>query len=243
MKSAPAPADPALLSISQEDLAAYSEGRLEGARRAQVAGFLACNPDLAAEVMRKVHLRERSGAPASAASQARRVPRGARLVAAGLACAVAGWGFATGLDEDGPFEGLLKAPEYVEDAVMSWHATHLRIGMRSQTESTFDAAELQQTLSLRIPVLPRDWSVLDAQVYPSEEGPGISMLLQTAGGQLSLFAVRSDTAATSTAELTARFGTPAAYWELGGSAYVLTGEASPDEILAQATRLSHSDLM
>jgi anti-sigma factor RsiW len=233
------------LRISPADLAAYAEGGLGRSRRSQVAGFLACNPDLAAEVMRVLHLRERAR-PAYPDSRAGAGSRwsAARLAAACAACAIAGWAVASGLDDDGPLQGLLKAPEYVEDAVMSWRATHLRINMPSQNQTApLDAEELLRVMQLRVPVLPGEWRLLDAQVYPSEAGPGISMLLQSARGrQLNLFAVHSDTAATSTPAVTARNGAFAAYWELEGAAYVLTGEGSRDEILAQATQMSRNEL-
>jgi anti-sigma factor RsiW len=161
-----------------------------------------------------------------------------------LACAITGWAFATGLDDDGPLQGLLKAPEYVEDAVMSSRATHLRIAMDAQIQATpIDTAEVSHVLQIRMPVLPADWRLLDAQVYPSEEGPGISMLLETTRGtQLSLFAVRSDTAARATPEVTTRHGAYAAYWELEGAAYVLTGDGPREELLAHAARLSRNGL-
>jgi hypothetical protein len=200
--------EPGRLEISNEDLFAYAEGRLSQARRTQIAGFLACNPDLAASVMQELHLRERSHAArrGTAAPAPARRARGSRLVAAGMACAVAGWAFATGLDEDGPLQGLLKAPEYVEDAVMAWHATHLRISMDSQVQTpSLDAAELRRVTQIRVPAPPREWRLLDAQIYPSEAGPGISMLFETSPGQqLNLFAVRSSTAATGEPEVATR---------------------------------------
>jgi anti-sigma factor RsiW len=239
--------EPGRLEISSGDLRAYAEGRLSHARRTQIAGFLACNPDLAASVMQEMHLRERSQAvhSGSGAPAAARRTRMSRLVVAGMACAAAGWAFATGLDEDGPLQGLLTAPEYVEDAVMAWRATHLRISMDSQVQTpSLDAVELRRVTQIRVPALPREWRLLDAQIYPWEAGPGINMLFETfAGGQLNLFAVRSSTAATGEPQIVTRMDAEAAYWELEGAAYVLTGDASRAEILAHATRLSRSALM
>lgn len=239
MPTSPSSRSPSpVLHIGADDLAAYAEGRLDAARRAQIAGYLACNPDLAAEVMRTVHLRERSGA--AAAHPRRGISRTGRLAATGLACVVAGWAFATGLDDDGPLQGLLKAPEYVEDAVMAWHATHVRINLDSQMQSAvLDVEELERVMHIRVPALPAEWKLLDAQVYPSEAGPGINMLLTTTEGrQLNLFAVRSNTAASRIPDVAARNGAYAAYWEVDGAAYVLTGEGSADDMLLQATRLS-----
>jgi len=230
-----------LLQIGEPDLEAYSEGRLDTARRAEIEGFLACNPDLAARMMRVLHSRKR----AAAASGERRRPLGTRIAVACAACAVAGWAFAVGLDDDGPLQGLVKAPEYVEDAVMSGRATTLRIRLNSQVQTRMlDTAELRDNLRIRLPVLPQAWRLLDMQVYPSEVGPSVSLLLETpAGRQFNLFAVRSNTAATGEPELASIDGAFAAYWELDGSAYVLTGDGSSHALLAQATQLSRGGLM
>lgn len=230
------------LRITHEELHAYAEGTLEPEHRARIAGFLACNPDLAAEAMQTLHHRERLQADRAAAPEPRQ--RRKRVIAACAASLLAGWTFAVGIDEDGPLQGLLVAPEYVEDAVMSWHATHLRLAMRSQMQTPrMDTEELLQTLQIRLPPLPADWQLLDAQVYPSEAGPGISVLVELASGRrLNLFAVRSDTAASATPAVTSRMGRPAAYWELDGAAYVLTGDGSREEILAQARHLSQRGL-
>lgn len=230
------------LRITDEELLAYAEGTLEPAHRARIAGFLACNPDLAAKVMQKLHHHERLQAFHAAAPEPRR--RRKRVIAACAASLLAGWAFAVGIDEDGPLQGLLVAPEYVEDAVMSWHATQLRIAMRSQMQTPHvDTEELLRTLQIRLPPLPAEWRLLDAQVYPSEAGPGISVFVELAAGRrLNLFAVRSSTAASAMPTVTSRKGRPAAYWELDGAAYVLTGDGSREEILAYARHLAQRGL-
>lgn len=231
------------LRITEQELRAYAEGTLAPEHHARIAGYLACNPDLAARVMQTMHLRGRVQELHAATPGPH--PRRTRLIATCVACAFAGWAFAVGLDEDGPLQGLLVAPEYVEDAVMSWTATHLRLGMQSQMQTPrMDTEELLHALQIRLPPLPAEWQLLDAQVYPSEAGPGISVLMELAPGRrLNLFAVRSDTAASANPAVTSRSGRPAAYWEVDGAAYVLTGDGSREEILAQARHLSKSGLL
>lgn len=237
---------PERLTISEEDVLAYAQGGLHPSRRAQIEGFLACNPDLAADVMRALHVQNRASAAAAASPpRARRSTRRSRLVAACVACGIAGWAVAQGFDEDGPFPGLLVPPEYVEDALMSRRVTLVRIAMDSQIQTPqLDVEELRRTMSIRLPTLPADWRLLDTQVYPSEEGPSVSMLFETAPGRtLNLFAVRANTAATGAPAITRHNGQYAAYWELDGAAYVLTGDYAPREILARASLLSQRTLM
>jgi anti-sigma factor RsiW len=234
-----------VLAITDADLAAYAEGRLDRARRAEIAGFLACNPDLAAKVMRETHLRERMRSAGGAAAPATgRFARTTKVVAACFTCAVAGWAVAEGLDDDGPFRDLRPTPEYVDDAVMAQRVTLMRFTMHSQPEAPLiDAQELLRTVSLRVPVLPEDWRVLDTQVYPSEEGPTVSVLMEPVPGhRLNLFAVRADTSVTSKPVLTMDGGEYAVYWELDGAAYVLTGE-SRSELLERASLLAGSGMM
>ena len=87
---------------------------------------------------------------------------------------------AEGLDDDGPFRDLSSIPEYVDDAIRSVKVTHLRIEMESQEQTPIlNTADIEQATKIRMPGLPRDWELLDAQVYPSETGPSISVLMET----------------------------------------------------------------
>lgn len=239
------PASTRILTISDEDLLAYAEHRLDPVRHAEVEGFLACNPDLAARVMQMRHQRGRQRAAIAAAPQRTGfIARNRGMLTACLACVIAGWAMAEGMDEEGPFEGLLAAPEYVEDAVMAQQVTDVRraIGPVAQ-RPWFDTAGVLRAMQLRLPQMPVQWRLVDVQLYPSEEGPSISLLFETeAGREVNLFAVRANTAAHSRPALAMRAGRHAAYWEREGTAYVLSGDAAAAQILAQATQLSQAAL-
>ncbi|MEO6081363.1 MAG: hypothetical protein ABIQ86_16580 [Steroidobacteraceae bacterium] len=233
-----------VLPVSDTELLAYVEGKLDASRKAEIEGFLACNPDLAATVMQALHQRERLTTNGRA-RPATRAAHMVRIVAACVACGVAGWAVAEGLDDDGPFRDLSATPEYVDDAIMSLRVARVRIGMDSQVETpNLDSAEIQRATQIRLPALPVSWRLLDTQLYPSEEGPSVSMLIEAMPGQkLNLFAVRADTAVTADPVVTTEKGELAAYWELDGAAYVLTGDGSRDELLTHATQLSRNALM
>lgn len=227
------------LDVGEADLQAYVSGRLPPDRRAAIAGFLACNPDLAAGVMKALHQQERARLAASA-PVASRLARFLRPGFACLICAIAGWAVAEGLDDDGPFRDLSRIPQYVEDAIRSHHVAQVRFAMLSQVETPhLDHNELEQITHIRMPALPEDWQLLDAQVFPSERGPSVSVQLVTPEGQaLNLFAVRADTPVRDVPLVTRRGDQNAVYWESGGSAYVLTGSVPADTLVRTATRLS-----
>lgn len=237
-QSSGTPPHPAL-EVSDADLQAYVAGGLAPARRAQIAGFLACNPDLAASVMQALHQRERVRhvTPVPGAGG---FARTTRIGLSCVACGIAGWALAEGLDDDGPFRDLSRIPQYVEDAIRSQRVAQVRFAMVSQVESPhLDRREIEQVTHIHMPALPEDWQLLDAQVFPSERGPSLSVQLVTAEGQgLNLFAVRADTAVRDVPLVTRRDGQQAVYWESGGSAYVLTGSTSPDAMLRAAAQLS-----
>lgn len=234
-----------VVSVSDDDLQSYVDGGLDTARRAVIEGFLACNPDLAARVMQQMHQRRRSMPSSSMAQGNVRAMRRAGVALACLACVVAGWMSAEGMDNDGPFRDLSATPRYVDDAIMSQRVAHVRIGMESQIETpVLNSAEIEQATQIRMPDFPGDWRMLDAQVYPSEEGLSVSVLMEPEPGRkYSLFAVLADTSATEIPTVAMEKGEYAAYWESNGAAYVLTGDASRDEILSRARMLSGTSLM
>lgn len=227
------------LRIGDDDLSAYVTGALAASRRTEVEGFLACNPDVAARVMHELHLRGRG------ARQGRRRPWSG-LAAAAVACVVsglAGWETARMTVADGWRENDGgAAPAYVEDALESRAATEARQIMASQTHTpTLDRGEIARTLKLRAPVLPPGWRVIDAQVYPSDDGPALNVVVAAPDGRrLNLFAVRADTSVTE-APVLARRGTEAvAYWEEGTQAFVLMGDNSRDQLLGEARAIASS---
>lgn len=233
-----------VMTVSSEELRAYVDGRLNPGRRAEIEGFLACNPDLAANVMQALHHRDRARFVLPQDWHAR-LRHASRTFLICVSCGMAGWAVAAALDDDGPLRRAAGPPQYVDEAVMSQRATRVRIDMSSQVETpALDPAEIQRKMRLRLPVLPADWRVLDAQVYPSDDGPGVNLLIETAPGrQLNLFAVRANTAVTAEPVVTRKDGEYAAYWEEEDAAYVLTGDGSREELLARASLLSRNAMM
>jgi hypothetical protein len=225
-------------AIGDEDLSAYVAGRLPPDRRNAVEGFLACNPDIAARVMTELH--RRGAGPAR--GHARR--RWAALAVGVAACAgsgVLGWQVAASNLADGWREADGgQAPWYVEDALESQAATLARAAMRSQAETpTMDPVEIERTLKLRAPSLPPGWRLIDAQVYPSDDGPGLNIVVEAPSGRrLSLFTVRADEAAPGRPVLAKRGRDAVAYWERGPSAFVLIGDNTGDQLLGEAETLA-----
>lgn len=226
------------LAISDEDLSAYVRGGLETERRTQVEGFLACNPDIAARVMTELHRRGRTVAAG------RRSKPWRKLTAALVACVASGalgWNAARATVADTWLGDLVSgAPAYVEEALESRQATLVRTAMISQSETpTLDRAEVQRALKVRAPELPSGWRLIDAQVFPSDDGPGLNVLLESpAGRRLSLFAVKADTWVSSRPVLTRRGGEAVAYWEHGASAFVLIGDTAGGALLDEARELA-----
>lgn len=225
--------------FGEEDIEAYARGGLSPERRRQIEGYLACNPDLAARVMGALH---RNRAP----SDPRRGRRGpsAAMLACGLAvvCGVSAWAGAR-FDGDGETAPGWReadgdrAPGYVQDAVMSRRVVLVREAMRSQPQTpTLDAEEISRALKLRLPRLPQAWRVLDVQVFPSDDGPGVSLSAATSEGErLTLFAVRADAPTVDGPVIASRGDEHVAYWESDGTAFVLSGEG-PDQALLDAAK-------
>jgi anti-sigma factor RsiW len=225
------------LSVTAADLHAYVAGGLTGERRREVEGLLACNPDLAAQVMTQLHL--------GGGAEARRKPRQARL-ASGLAVALAlalGSGLGWVAAERGELEGWRASdgatpPKYVEEAAESREAARIREGMISQPASRLDAAEIRRTLRVSLPSLPSDWRVKDVQVFPTDSGPAVNLVAEAAGRRVELFAVRAKTAATVRPRIAIRGPEAVAYWERGDDAYVLSGPQSRRELMSAAVALA-----
>lgn len=232
------------LDVGERDLRLYVAGRLRPARRRAVEGFLAANPDLAARVMTELH----RSAPAP---RPRRRRRGRHLMAAVLAVALgacgasalAGWTAAEQRDLDGwrEADGQLP-PEYVEEAAEVREAALVRAAMISQVETPgLDVAEIRRTLRLELPGLPAPWRIVDVQVYPTDAGPSVHVTAEGPDGRrLCLFVVRAGKSSSAAPELATRRGEAVAFWERGGSAYVLSGDGSRAALLTTATALAQA---
>lgn len=243
--------------VSDFELLAYVDDQLDMPRRIEVEGFLARHPDVAARVMADLRARDalrlaltgplprplphtldaaqrlgRGLARARLAQRFRRTAAAAALVAAGWF--VHAYVGPLGVSES---EASPPPPPYVEDAVRSHRTALVRAGMRSQPGAPgYDAQEILSATRIALPALPRDWRILDVQLFPSREGPSVEMVVEARElGILSLFAARMDSAGTAGPEI-AEFGSErVAHWRAGHLAYALTG-AAPDRLLERAAR-------
>lgn len=228
--------------IGDAALQAYVDGTLSPEARAEVEGYLACNPDLAARVMTALHMRGRTSAGRPTRRPRRRLAQAAAALAIGLVSGALGWSVAATREAEGWREadgGL--PPDYVEDAADSRQASVLRAAMISQAETpTLDAAEIRRAMRLRLPHLPRDWRIVDVQVYPTDDGPSVNLVLETSQRRrLDLFAIRAPQGVRAP-ELARRGQETVAFWRGDNSAFVLGGDGSAQQLMSAATELSQN---
>ena len=85
--------------------------------------------------------------------------------------------------------------------------------------------------------------MIDVQVYPSDSGNSVSLLLLTERQErVVLYAQRAETPAEANPLSEDREGRSLAYWEIGPFAYALTGELNPERILLLASEMASTSL-
>ncbi|MFD1333195.1 anti-sigma factor, partial [Methylopila musalis] len=134
-----------------------------------------------------------------------------------------------------------QAPAYVADAVMSHRTALLRAQMRSQVETPeFDRDEIRAATAIVVPKLPRDWKIVDAQVFPSKYGPSLQMAIETPDlGLISFYAVRPGVFGMEAPVLRAmEDGAQAAHWQVADVAYTLVAQHRGEELLVRAQRFA-----
>ncbi|WP_201859960.1 anti-sigma factor family protein [Microvirga soli] len=247
--------------ITEADLLAYVDDQLDPARRIEVEEHLAHAPEAAARVMADLKdrdaLRLLHAAPLARPSEsmmrsAVRLERALarqelglklRRIAAVAALIGFGW-FAHGQVGLGvtDSEASPKPPAFVEDALHSHETGLLRARMVSQPEiEAYDPAEILAETGIRLPPLPKDWQVRDAQIFPSRYGHSIEIAIDAGDlGRVSLFAAQTP-AFNVIAPTSARFEkATAVYWQTGQLAYALTGTGSDRPLERAALRLSRA---
>jgi anti-sigma factor RsiW len=246
--------------VTELELEAYLDGALDSERCLAVEEHLARTPAAAARMMADLGARTalRLAQPALAANAALtsaavalnqrlseprrpllRLLQSRRLGLAGLAAAITAIVIL-------PVPPVVQAapPVYVSDAVQAFQTGLLRADMPSQIEAPhLDARDVQRFTRIRVPVLPAGWRVTDVQLFPSDEGPALQIMIRTARNQIvSIFAVRSAVRAPSIPETTKRGNTNVAYWRHGDMAYALTGVAAPAALEFAARDLADNSL-
>lgn len=237
-------------TITEIDLAAYVDGELDLERACQVELHLSRQPVQAARVMAdlagrtalRLIIRERNAGsgPATVPARTEQPKRRQRTTAALLAAAAVAALVVPNLGG----RSVATPPAYLEDAMMSHRITLMRARMTSQPESPhFDAEDLERETHIRVPRLPDDWHVLDAQLFPSDQGPALQLLIRTAtGGSLSIFAVRGPSNAPSEPSAVRRGDQSIAYWRKGDVSYAVIGDGSPEQIDRIADDLEDNDM-
>lgn len=247
--------------ITETDLLAYVDDQLDPGRRIEVEEHLARDPQAAARIMADLKDRDalrllhasplpRPAEPMLAA--ATRLERALawqelglklRRIAAVVTLVGFGW-FAHGQVGLGitDSEASPKPPAFVEDALHSHETSLLRARMVSQPEvEAYDPAEILAETGIRLPPLPEDWQVRDAQIFPSRYGHSIEIAIDAGElGRVSLFAAQAP-AFDVIAPMPARFEKATAmYWQTGPLAYALTGTGSDSALERAALRLSRT---
>lgn len=242
--------------IGEGELIAYVDHELDPARRVDVETYLAGQPQLAAQVMADLSVRnqlrlsmagEMPHADHGVEAAAMRLQAGIdrprwrhflRPGVAAVALVLVGWlAHGTVL---APQVALAPAvPAYVDVAMRAYETSMLRASMYSQIETPeYDRAELLSATAITMPELPPDWQVTDVQVYPSQFGPSVEMaVVAPALGRLSIFAARPGQDVFLPPEAERIGGMTTAFWQSGEIAYALVGEAELAPVRDAATRL------
>lgn len=246
--------------ILQSDLDAYVDHQLDASHCAAVEAYLSKNPAAAAQVMAdlslrrelklafpeypsvgRVETREAARKLESALSQ-RRLLAGLQKVAAVGLLVTTGWIAHLSI---APFSATqvnasVPPPAYVEEAVRAHETASLRETMPSQNEvSSYDPEDIRSATAIVMPQLPAGWTVVDAQVFPSNFGPSVELAIRTSSGsKISLYAVRPGFFAVEPVADLTRPQTEAAYWQIGDVAYALVSSTKNSELAGEARLLA-----
>jgi len=247
-------------AVSELDLDAYVDEQLDDWQRLRVEDYLARHPEAAARVMQDIRLKrelrlalapttpttgpQRAGASRLARGLRRdeRLRRAVRLVPV-AALVVTGWlaneGF--GPLHVGQVVASQPAPPVVAAALSARDASLVRLAMHSQPQvPELDTAELRAATGILLPVFDGDWTIRDAQVFPSPQGPGIEVVFDAGElGQLTHFAVRTGSFAVTMPHVESRGDRHVAWFQIGETAHVMIADRGDDALLlGEAERLS-----
>ncbi|OCJ03528.1 MULTISPECIES: anti-sigma factor [unclassified Rhizobium] len=248
--------------IIDTDLDAYVDGELSVARRVEVESYLSERPEIAAKVMADMSIRgelrmalagESHVLRAETREAARRLERGLvygrmlasfQRVAAVAVLVASGWVAHTsfGAFTASEVSASTRPPAFVDDAVQAYKTTAMREEIKPQSAATnYNPEEIRASTAIVLPELPGDWRVTDAQIYPSEFGPSVEMMVDAGkDGHLSLFAVRPGSFAVKDVSHIKRDDVQAAYWQIGEVAYALIGNGQAAQLDGDAEKLARS---
>lgn len=186
--------------ITETDLNAFVDDQLDIQRRIEVEEHLAGRPEIAARVMADLRIRDAvglafGGVPRRRPSKpvmdavrrlelglvGRRI--GLRLQRAAVVVLLVGAGWFAhahaGLFEVANSEAAPQPPAFVEDARHSHMTALTRARMVSQPEvRNYDPAEIMAETGISLPALPKNWQVVDVQVFPSRLGHSVEIVME-----------------------------------------------------------------
>lgn len=235
-------------AIDEAEIQAYMDDELDLRRRLAVEDYLAANPVAAQHLMAHLRMRTSLRLLAGNMEDTPAAMRDAAVRLSGRLPSAAGRGlrdlFAARVVKGLAAASLLlivglpirdvtaSPPDYVGDAVKAYRTGLLRAQMTSQVETPhIDTGEVQRRTQIRLPHLPSHWTVTDAQIFPSREGPALQVMVRTADEQkLSLFAVRADSDAPDQPTAMRHEGASVAYWREGDMSYAITGGETPESL-------------
>lgn len=248
--------------ITDIDLAGYVDGQIEPMRRLDVEAHLARHPEIAAQVMSELHVRDAlreafahkpGPGPERVRLAARRFDRALRWDrfagrlkrAAAIAVLVgAGW-LAHGEINEFGVPGTFAAsidPAVAADARKARETARLRSVIASQAKVTvYDRAGIEAATGVALPQLPADWTVRDVLITPAHNGAGVEVAIDAGPlGDLSLFATRARVEGNP-GEVTRSDDGGTAFWTSGRSAYALSGPQQPETLTVAANRLATAE--
>lgn len=243
-------------SATESDIEGFLIGQLDPERRYAVADHLARNPQLAARVMADLRTQEglrlaladsSAPAPRTMVQTAGRVSRGLDRaphwplqIAAAIALVAVGWSGQLAWANLQDLRGATGLRDLAETALDARAAVEIRRSL-AITPGQVDAEDIAGRLGLKLPSLPADWRVRDAQVVATTEQPGLAVVIDTPDmGEVMLFSLpqREDGVISPLTAFEHR-GSAVAVFEHGPTAYVLldasTGERA--EVSREAERL------
>ena len=96
---------------------------------------------------------------------------------------------------------------------------------------------MRAATGIRLPGFDPDWTVRDAQVFPSPQGPGVEIFFDVPDlGQVSHFAVRAGSFDVTLPRLIETPDQGIAWFQIGETAHVLIAGVDRADVLLDASR-------
>ncbi|WP_436175067.1 hypothetical protein [Mesorhizobium sp. LjNodule214] len=116
----------------------------------------------------------------------------------------------------------------------------MREAMPSQVEApNYDSDEIRAATAIVMPSLAKDWKVRDVQVYPSQFGPSVEMVVESKElGLISLFAVRPGTFDVVRPAVAPSGDISSAYFQIGDVAYAIVARSDVRDLDRAAETLA-----